>query len=72
MNEPTHKITNCGNQGIIDCGADTEQGHSFLKGIGENHKREFERQIAPVKKVENNKTNKVVDAPKIVRQQDSR
>ena len=62
VNEPTLKITNSGNQGTIDCGQDSEQGHAFLKGIGENHKREFENTIAP--KV---KESKVVDAPKIVR-----
>ena len=37
VNEPTVKITNSGNQGSYDCGQDTEQGHAFLKGIGENH-----------------------------------
>jgi hypothetical protein len=63
VHEPTAKITNCGNTGTIDYGQDTEQGHAFLKGIGENHKREFERQT--VKKEKEN--NKIVDLPKIVR-----
>lgn len=64
VSEPTSKITNAGNTGKIDCGHESEQGHAFLKGIGENHKREFDKQIAPKAA----KEPKVLNAPKIMRQ----